>query len=339
MMLFTGVRTKPPRRASWFLTILCLTTGAAHGQTERRRSTVQSHDFLVQGQTRQAIIIEPSVVSESPPIVFVFHGHGGSGRNMARKGFDKAWPEAVFVFPNGLPTATRRDPEGKRSGWQNRAGTNQDRDLDFFDVMLRFAEDRYKVDGDRVFATGHSNGGGMTGLLWAMRRDQLAAVAISAGGSGEPGRLQPLPVLHLAGRKDPIVPFSNQQRSIAWFRNVNQTDDESIDMPGIGQRYSSPNGTDVVVHNHDGGHEFLPDAPKRITLFFRSLKRPEEGYPINESLPERTAADRSQVFERLDRNADRVITPDELTRPQLFQRLDRDQDGRITIEEANASTS
>ncbi|MGE0712932.1 MAG: alpha/beta hydrolase fold domain-containing protein [Planctomycetota bacterium] len=41
-------------------------------------------------------------------------------------------------------------------------------------------------------------------------------------------------------------------------------------------------------------------------------------------------------FERLDRNGDGRITPDELPRPALFRALDRDGDGAITLDEARS---
>jgi len=56
------------------------------------------------------------------------------------------------------------------------------------------------VDQNRVYATGYSNGGAFTYLLWAARGDRFAAFAPSAAVVGRPiARPKPKPVMHLAG--------------------------------------------------------------------------------------------------------------------------------------------
>ena len=59
-----------------------------------------------------------------------------------------------------------------------------DRDLKFVDAILKTLREKYKVDDRRIFATGHSNGGGFTYLLWAARGKELAAIAPVAAGAG-----------------------------------------------------------------------------------------------------------------------------------------------------------
>ena len=88
------------------------------------------------------------------PVVFAFHGHGGSMQNAARSfGFHTLWPEAVVVYPQGLNTPDRlTDPEGKKPGWQSAAGDQGDRDLKFFDAVLKNLRQDYKVDSRRIYA-------------------------------------------------------------------------------------------------------------------------------------------------------------------------------------------
>ena len=69
------------------------------------------------------------------------------------------------------------DTEGKKPGWQKTFGDQDDRDLKFFDAVLATLKKDYKVDEKRIYATGHSNGGGFTYLLWAARGEVFAAVA------------------------------------------------------------------------------------------------------------------------------------------------------------------
>ena len=77
------------------------------------------------------------------------------------------WPEAIVVYPQGLPTPTRIDPAGKRPGWQIAVGAQGDRDLKFVDAMLAAINKRYRVDKHRIYATGFSNGGVFMYVLWS----------------------------------------------------------------------------------------------------------------------------------------------------------------------------
>ena len=142
------------------------------------------------------------------PVVFDFHGHGGTARNAARAHhLHKEWPEAVVVYPQGLKTAGRMaDPEGKLPGWQKKSGDQEDRDLKFFDAVLASLKKDYKVDEKRIYATGHSNGGSFTYLIWAKRGETFAAFAPVAAAGGPLFReAKPRPLFHAASEKDLIV--------------------------------------------------------------------------------------------------------------------------------------
>ena len=100
--------------------------------------------WTVDGVERSAIVVVPETKEgEKLPVVFVFHGHGGSGRQIGRSRFETHWPEAIVVYPNGLPTKSYYDPEGKRAGWQATPGDQNDRDLKFFDAMLKSLREQH----------------------------------------------------------------------------------------------------------------------------------------------------------------------------------------------------
>ncbi len=84
-------------------------------------------EWTVGAVKREALIIPPATKTDGPvPVLFVFHGHGGSMKNMEQLGFQKHWPEAVIVCPQGLPTVTGRDPEGSGPAgrsWPGRTAT------------------------------------------------------------------------------------------------------------------------------------------------------------------------------------------------------------------------
>ena len=136
----------------------------------------------VEGRSREAIVYKPDKVGTQAPLVLVFHGHGGTAQRAARSlHVHEAWPEACTVYLQGIPTPGRlTDPEGKRNGWQHAAGEHEDRDLKFVDLLLQKLKERYPIDDRKVFAMGHSNGGGFTYHLWRERADRFAGIAPSA---------------------------------------------------------------------------------------------------------------------------------------------------------------
>lgn len=167
----------------------------------------------VDGATREALVYVPDLAkTNATPIVFAFHGHGGTAERVARAwDYQQLWPQAIVVYMQGLNTPGQlTDPEGDRAGWQAKVGDQNDRDLKFFDTVLASLEKEYHVDKNRIYATGHSNGGGFTYLLWQARPNVFAAFAPSAAVSrplvvDNPGFV-PKPVFVIAGEKDTVLP-------------------------------------------------------------------------------------------------------------------------------------
>lgn len=232
--------------------------------------------WIIEGTERFALIYLPHRPSaEAAPVVFGFHGHGGTAHSAARSfQLHRHWPEALVVYMQGLPTPGRlTDPEGKRNGWQHDLGEQQDRDLKFFDAVLQTLKTDYRIDPDRVYAMGHSNGGGFTYLLWASRPDVLAAVAPSAAGSRRVMQLKPKPAMHIAGENDPLVKFAGQQRVMEAVRRVNQCESTGQPWAANCTLYPSPLGTPFVAYVHAGTHKFPEEAPALMVKFFQQHRR------------------------------------------------------------------
>ena len=233
----------------------------------------------VEGVTREALVVTPTASADphgSPkPLVFIFHGHGGTSRHAARSfSLHTAWPEAVCVYPQGLPTAGRlTDPEGRKAGWQARAGDYLDRDLKFFDIMLASLQREQAIDPRRIYVSGHSNGGAFTYLLAAKRWDVLAAIAPSAAiMTPSPDGIKPIPVLHIAGQSDALVRFAWQKRTIDALCRINKCEILQPLRLGLNQ-FLSKEGGHVFVFLHPGGHEFPKEAPAEIAAFFKKLQK------------------------------------------------------------------
>ena len=245
--------------------LLLLSLSVSAAGPERR-------EWSVDGATREALVyVPPQAASKAVPAVFVFHGHGGNMRHAARAfSLHTLWPEALVVYMQGLPTPGRlTDPEGKRAGWQNVPGVQGDRDLKFFDAVMDTLRTTCRIDGKRVYATGHSNGGGFTYLLWAERGYAFDAFAPCAAATTQLAKLVPKPVLHLAGEKDTLVKFVWQQRTIEALRRINGCGGEGRAWGTNATLYASGAGAPVVALIHPGGHELPPEAAPSIVRFFK----------------------------------------------------------------------
>ncbi len=237
-------------------------------------SSLERLTWTVDGVTREALIHVPAKVrTGGAPLVFAFHGHGGSMTQASRSfPIHEKWPEAIVVYPQGLPTAGQlTDPKGERAGWQGRVGTEGDRDLKFFDVMLADLRRRHAIDTRRIYSTGHSNGGGFTYLLWAERGDVFAAFAPSSALLGRGfQKFKPKPVLHIASPQDELVKFTWQQRMLDYVLKLNGCAAFKPDAMGY-TAYPSKSGNDVAVYLHAGGHKYPSEtAPELIVKFFQA---------------------------------------------------------------------
>ncbi|MFZ4507747.1 MAG: alpha/beta hydrolase family esterase [Fimbriimonas sp.] len=230
----------------------------------------------VEGRQRQVLVAKPLLPDVEAPLVFAFHGHGGNAQSAARKfQIEKHWPEAVVVYMQGQPSVGQSDPKGLRNGWQKSKGDIDDRDLKFFNKTLDWAKKEFKVDPNRIYSMGHSNGGGFTYLLWANNPELFAAIGVGAGGFRGGVKLKPVPVMHVAGEKDTTVPYANQVRTVSRVRAINGCDvtatrwqDTQFDL------WPSKLGAPVVFYSYPGTHKFPDNGGEMMVRFFKEHSKP-----------------------------------------------------------------
>ena len=264
------------RRVSMFVAGLVAVLATASGSQGRRTPAgLTAQRWNVDGIERTGLVSEPTapLPAAGAPLVLVFHGHGGTAANMARSfAMHSEWPGAVVLYLQGLPApGAIVDPAGRRAGWQSAPGKLGDRDLKFVDAALVWAKANYKVDSRRIYATGHSNGGWFTYVLWAARGDQFAAFAPAAAVFGQMvTAARPKPAMIIAGEKDALVPFAAQRRTITAVLQLDRADTAGMPWNGGARLHSSAIGADVVTYVHPGAHPMPRDAASLVAKFFKA---------------------------------------------------------------------
>jgi polyhydroxybutyrate depolymerase len=146
------------------------------------------------------------------PVVFVFHGGGiGSAAQAERSyGFTDLADHMKFmaVFPDGIDHHWNDLRDASRLG-----AAGQVDDIGFVAALIDQLATEYRIDRNRVYATGISNGGIFAYTLAARLADRIAAIAPVAGNLAEPlassfGPSQPISVIAFNGTADQFVPYT-----------------------------------------------------------------------------------------------------------------------------------
>lgn len=234
-------------------------------------------NFDVEGTKRTAVIYEGNAKTKKSSIVFVFHGHGGNARFAERRlNFHDAWKEALVVYMQGIPGVVGiTDKAGTKNGWQKNPNELDDRDIKFFDEVLKQLSKDYKVDDTRIYAVGHSNGARFVNVLWAMRGEKFAAFCSVAAQGGLMIRdALPKSIWMSIGENDPIVPAEGQKLSIPVVQKILKVDASKGVIDGEITTYKGTNKTELVVEIRNAGHEFPQDSiPKMVEFFKRNVNK------------------------------------------------------------------
>ncbi|MEC8252519.1 MAG: hypothetical protein VX044_04850 [Planctomycetota bacterium] len=267
--------------------LACLfATEAPRAQRRGQDPALRRWQVDVDGHLRSAWIFDPVRAGDDGqprPVVFVFHGHGGRAQGIARGlAIHRHWPDAITVYPQGLPTPGLFDKEGRGTGWQHDRGDLADRDLRFFDAMLDELLRAGRADPRRVCVTGHSNGGGFCYVLMVARGDQLAAAAPSSASAKQhvgDVALPQIPLLHSGSPRDRVIKWTSQMVAVDRARSARgcRAGKTLKAHPDVVQ-HPSPKGA-VCIFEHDEGHRIPRKQAALTAAFFQRHARPAPPLP------------------------------------------------------------
>ena len=197
--------------AVWLVGLFVLPAGAMSpgSHTLMLRHAEREREFIVH--------VPASYNAATPvPLVLALHGGGGNMQNMARdrryglvsQAEASGW---IVVFPNGFS----RLPGGRIATWNagiccGAARDTGSDDVAFLRAVVAEVRQRLKIDKQRIFATGMSNGGMMSYRLACDAADLFRAIAAVAGTDGTT-RCAPqrsVPVFHIHAKDDDRVLFN-----------------------------------------------------------------------------------------------------------------------------------
>lgn len=175
-------------------------------------------DYLMpwDGEDRHFIVYIPQKYNpqKPTPLVFMFHGSGGTGQKMYnittwketadREGFVAVFPSAwkYYVLDKG-----RMQAKWNTKGMINqvKSDTKLMDDVGFVRAMVGSLQASIKVDDKRIYASGFSNGGGFIASRLLPEMSDVFA-ALSTGGStvsaDYPMHHSPIPLYQIVGSRD-----------------------------------------------------------------------------------------------------------------------------------------
>jgi len=252
--------------------ILVLLSISAAALVFSAASHAERMTWTIDGVQREALIFRPLGAAAKAPVLFAFHGHAGTMHGASEAlDFHRAWPRAIVIYMQGLPTITGADPDGVRTGWQWESGQFGDRDLKFFDAVLATLHEKFSVDDSRIYAMGFSNGAFFTYLLWQERPRIFAAFAPCSGRIFPAVHLTvPKPAFIVAGAADDRIGANFRDEAIKTVRELDSAMGQGVACGAGCTLYASPKGTNVRTVIHPGGHDYPPNLSPFIVVFFKN---------------------------------------------------------------------
>ncbi len=149
---------------------------------------------------------------QSEALVLDFHGHTSTdAQQEAYSQFSTLADQQTFiaVYPQGTI-----GPD-KSTGWATYGASDPTvNDVLFVSDLISALQNQLCVNANKIYATGISNGGGMTNLLACTMAARIAAFAPVAGafypipGGCNPAR--PVPIMEFHGTSDPLVYYNGR---------------------------------------------------------------------------------------------------------------------------------
>lgn len=227
----------------WF--VMCAGCAGILSAAEPRHGNFAAETVAVGGVTREYRLVVPSTVdlSRPAPLVVAFHGMLIDSKDLMPR-YTKLNETAekhkfIIAYPNAVERSWALAPEKVKN------------DLALFDALLGKLSTEYKIDPDRVYVLGMSNGGYFAHLVGKERSTTVAAVASHSGPLGLQTLLgvnaeRKFPVLIIHGDQDRLMPVEwareNRDKYIEEGHQV-----KYVEVSGLGHFWADKAGINETI--------------------------------------------------------------------------------------------
>ena len=256
---------------SFFITSCGEDDSTDQPKTDHSNSEVQTmtHD----GIEREYMLYLPEAYdANSPvPVLLNFHGFGDKASGFMDYTDMRSLAETnnfILVYPQGSLEDGASHWNPCPIGGDNKSTAD---DVGFIEAMIEKISAEFSIDKQRIYAAGYSNGGMMAYGLANYKSELIAAVASVSGAMLDCTNpvSHPMPVLHLHGTNDGIIPYdgglyytSVQKTLDHWIEINNTTTTPAMQTSNDGsteiELYIYAQGDQSVSVEHykylDGGH-------------------------------------------------------------------------------------
>ncbi|MHA4845691.1 CE1 family esterase [Flavitalea antarctica] len=252
--------------------------------------------ILIEGRYRSFHYNKPANPQPGGSLLFLMHGSGGSGSDMAKSSTKlqakSAEEKLLIVYPDGYQHFWN---ECRRYSTA-RANQEDVNEQAFFQAMINYFDSLYQVDKNKVFAAGMSGGGHMAYKLGLTMPGQIQAIAAIIANLPDSASMdcvpsgKALPVMIVNGTLDEVNPYNGGEMFVNkssfgvvqsteksfeyWARLAGYTgkpvkkllpDVDPEDKKRIeSYTFKSPNKPEVTLLKVIGGHH---DYPNDIDVF------------------------------------------------------------------------
>lgn len=238
-----------------------------------------SKTITVNGAKRTYELFVPDTYNQKKtfPVIFVFHGDGGTGANI-RSYFKleaEAAGQAIFVYPDGQDQTWNID-DAKAIG----------KDIAFVDAIAASLGKSHCTDPSRVFSVGFSKGAYFTNMLACLSKTKLRAVVAHSGGgpfgldgSGTDfdgkGNLicpsAPVAAMQIIGKNDGLLEDAKKARD--YWERLNSCKGTTKPMdpsPCVAYDGCAADRPEIYCEVPGLGHSVWQNAPKVTWAFLKS---------------------------------------------------------------------
>ncbi len=279
-----------------FIFTIIFSFNCRRGKTSNTSSDVKGGSIIHGDLERTYCYYLPSGYdrNKSLPLVIALHGGGGTGRGMAKGGFNGIAEREKFIIVY---------PDGIEKHWNDSRGLSQYKaqkenidDTGFISSLIDYFIKEFNADKNRVYVTGISNGGLMSYRLAFELPEKIAAFAPVIACLQEElfvnySPKEPVAILIINGTEDPLMPFKggdihfykkklgrvisteetvkfwvkvnhcSQKPETTWLEDKNPSDGMKVkkDVYSVGDK-----GTEVILYTIEGGGHTWPGASQYL---------------------------------------------------------------------------